>query len=346
MTPPLPGPGNSVAERCDMTDAKYLQSFTPRLHQWGRLRLSLTHKTVPSLMWAAALLALVVVLGAARCVGQAQAPAQSSSDPAPQNAALQELQSQVRELKQLVLQLQQQTVDSHTEITKLREELETRGNGPGGETGGQQASSYLGSGSDQMGQRLDHIEEDQQLLSDKVDDQYQTKLESASKYRIRFSGIVLFNLFGNSGSVENQDVPTWAIRPYPSDSSGSVGGTMRQSILGFETFGPDLLGAHTSANVNFDFGGGFPATYNGVDRDWCGCAPPPYAWTGRILPSSQARINSSCRPSHRHRSPRSSFQHYRTRAICGHGRHSCVSSIALPCRAIRPSRSKAHSWIL
>jgi hypothetical protein len=40
---------------------------------------------------------------------------------------------------------------------------------------------------------------------------------------------------------------------------------MRQSILGFETFGPDFLGAHTSANVNFDFGGGFPATYNGVD---------------------------------------------------------------------------------
>ena len=94
---------------------------------------------------------------------------------------------------------------------------------------------------------------------------YQTKVESASKYRIRFSGIVLFNLFGNSGSVENQDVPTWSIRPDSSESSGSVGGTMRQSILGFETFGPDFLGAHTSANVNFDFGGGFPATYNGVD---------------------------------------------------------------------------------
>ena len=49
------------------------------------------------------------------------------------------------------------------------------------------------------------------------------------------------------------------------DSPGSVGGTLRQSILGFEVFGPDVFGAHSSGNVNFDFGGGFPATYNGVN---------------------------------------------------------------------------------
>jgi hypothetical protein len=40
---------------------------------------------------------------------------------------------------------------------------------------------------------------------------------------------------------------------------------LRQSILGFEAFGPELWGARTSANVNFDFGGGFPSVYNGVD---------------------------------------------------------------------------------
>jgi hypothetical protein len=200
-------------------------------------------------------------------VAQTQAPAPSASDTSPQIAALQDLQSQVRELKQLVLQLQQQTVDSHAEITKLRQEIESRSNSGGAElaSGDGQSANYMGPNAGQLGQRLDHIEEDQQLLSSELKDQDQTKVESASKYRIRFSGIVLFNLFGNSGSVENQDVPTWAMRPYSSGSSGSVGGTMRQSILGFETFGPDFLGARTSANVNFDFGGGFPATYNGVD---------------------------------------------------------------------------------
>jgi hypothetical protein len=249
-----------------MTDANYFQPFQPRSDRRERLRLNLSCKTTASLM-GPAVLACVIVMGTLCCVAQVQAPPPPLPGASPQSAvALQELQSQVRELKQLVLQLQQQTIDSHAEITKLREELESHGSGGDAEpAGGEQTASYLGSNPAQVGQRLDHIEEDQQLLSSELKDQDQTKVESASKYRIRFSGIVLFNLFGNSGSVENQDVPTWAMRPNPSDSSGSVGGTMRQSILGFETFGPDFLGAHTSANVNFDFGGGFPATYNGVD---------------------------------------------------------------------------------
>ncbi len=82
-----------------------------------------------------------------------------------------------------------------------------------------QSSAYTAS----VEQRIEHIQEDQELLSGKIDDQYQTKVESASKYRVRFSGIVLFNLFGNSGSVDNEDVPTWSTRTHPADSSGSVG---------------------------------------------------------------------------------------------------------------------------
>jgi hypothetical protein len=203
---------------------------------------------------------LIMVL-ALSCAAQTQA--QGSTNGA-DGTALQDLQSQVRELKQLVLQLQQQTVDSHTEITRLREELESRQNSGVESVGIDQQSPAYGSTTAQLDQRLQHVEEDQELLSGKIDDQYQTKLESASKYRIRFSGIVLFNLFGNSGSVDSEDVPTWVTRAHPMDSSGSVGATMRQSILGFEAFGPDFLGARSSANVNFDFGGGFPATDNGV----------------------------------------------------------------------------------
>ncbi len=49
-------------------------------------------------------------------------------------------------------------------------------------------------------ERVASLEEEYQLLSGKVDDQYQTKVESASKYRVRLSGIVLMNLFSNRGS--------------------------------------------------------------------------------------------------------------------------------------------------
>jgi len=197
---------------------------------------------------------------------QTQPAATTAAEGNSTNVALGELQSQVRELKDMVLQLQQQTVAGRAEIAHLRQELETRRTAAGAmSTIDEQSPAYDSPTTAHLEQRVDQLEGDQQLLSGKIDDQYQTKVESASKYRIRFSGIVLFNLFGNSGSVDNADVPTWANPPDPMGATGSVGGTLRQTILGFEAFGPEVMGARTSANVNFDFGGGFPANYNGVD---------------------------------------------------------------------------------
>ena len=244
-----------------MTDTNVSQRVPSCCRQGSRRLLLFPNQHATSLTQLG-LLACVMMVTAVSGGAQTQAQSQASGNSANGDVALQELQSQVRELKQLVLQLQQQTVESHSEITKLRQEIESRNNDTNQAsmaTEGQ-SSAYTAS----VEQRIEHIQEDQELLSGKIDDQYQTKVESASKYRVRFSGIVLFNLFGNSGSVDNEDVPTWSTRTHPADSSGSVGATMRQTILGFETFGPDLFGAHTSANVNFDFGGGFPATDNGV----------------------------------------------------------------------------------
>ena len=45
----------------------------------------------------------------------------------------------------------------------------------------------------------------------------------------------------------------------------ALGATLRQSEIGLEIFGPNVAGAHTSADVQLDFAGGFPATGNGVD---------------------------------------------------------------------------------
>ena len=193
------------------------------------------------------------------CAAQAQQDTQMTASNAGVDASLGELQSQVRELKQMVLQLQQETAASREEVSKLRQELQAQ------HAEKDQMTANSPSETVSLEQQVQHLSEDEQLLTEKVDQQYQTKLESASKYRVRFSGIVLFNLFANSGYPDNQDVPTWILTPDPMDSPGSVGGTLRQSILGFEVFGPDVFGAHSSGNVNFDFGGGFPATYNGVN---------------------------------------------------------------------------------
>ena len=112
--------------------------------------------------------------------------------------------------------------------------------------------------------RLNRLEEDQQLLQAKVDEQHQTKVESASKYRVKLGGIALLNLFGNSGAVDNQDVPNMALTRGAVATSGSVGATVRQSEIGLEVYGPTIAGAQASANVNFDFMGGFANVSNGV----------------------------------------------------------------------------------
>jgi hypothetical protein len=104
------------------------------------------------------------------------------------------------------------------------------------------------------------------LLGSKIDEQYQTKVESAAKYRVRLSGIVLMNAFRNVGASDNLDLPDYAQPPAtPGAAQTSFGATLRQSEIGLEIFGPTLAGAKSSANVQFDFAGGFPATNNGVN---------------------------------------------------------------------------------
>src|ERR1700690_1558680 len=109
------------------------------------------------------------------------------------------------------------------------------------------------------------LEEEYQLLTGKVDDQYQTKVESASKYRLRVSGIVLMNLFSNQGVVDKVDLPMLAYARPPGDSGGSFGATLRQSEIGVETFGPTVAGAKTRADLQIDLAGGFPSVPNGIN---------------------------------------------------------------------------------
>src|SRR5208283_4253738 len=116
----------------------------------------------------------------------------------------------------------------------------------------------------EMRQLREKLEESSTLLNEKVDEQYQTKVEAASKYRARLSGIVLMNAFRNHGTSDNFDYPDFAQAASGLPQSG-FGATLRQPEIGLEIFGPSLAGAKTSANVHLDFAGGFRAAPNGVD---------------------------------------------------------------------------------
>ena len=197
-------------------------------------------------------------------------------------ASVNQLQSQMQTLNSQMTELrasQQQAVleaeQLRAELKQTREQLtaKTASTNQASEPAPAQAwssSSVSASPSSQQSpdvswqQRISKLEDDQGLMSDKIIEQSQTKVESGSKYRVRLSGIVLLNTGITRGSVDNLDFPQIATPPDNSGTSGSFSGSLRQSQIGIEAFGPDIAGARTSANVKFDFAGGFPHTPNGA----------------------------------------------------------------------------------
>ena len=210
--------------------------------------------------------------------------AQDSNKPAAADDSLsesvRELRRQVQELQAAVAEIRSEAQQYRAETKELRRQLETLHGGsdtratesassgqstyqspvPGSETQAADQSQQT-----QKQTRAASLEEEYQLLAGKIDDQYQTKVESASKYRVRLSGIVLLNLFSNVGTVENIDFPSVAYDNPRGTSGGSFGGTLRQSEIGLEVFGPHVAGARTKADLQMDLAGGFPQTFNGVN---------------------------------------------------------------------------------
>jgi hypothetical protein len=205
-------------------------------------------------------------------------------------SAVHDLQQQIRELRTMVDEMRSENAQSRAEMEQLRQELQTTRSlleRPAVSTSrpavaSSQSSAYgLGSAppatetaaasappsqtSSSLEDRVQKLEDSTSLLGSKVDEQFQTKVETASKYRARLSGIVLMNAFRNHGASNNLDFPDFAQATAPGDPQASFGATLRQSEIGLEVFGPNVAGAKTSAEVQFDFAGGFPATGNGVN---------------------------------------------------------------------------------
>jgi len=183
---------------------------------------------------------------------------------------LQQLQMQVQNLSAEVMDLKTQQESAKAESAELRNELErTRSQFAALANSPKAAAPVEGFAGNSTGQistadRITKLEENQQLADAKIEEQSQTKVESGSKYRLRLSGIVLFNMYGERGHLENTDFPQLATPAGLLSSGGSFGGSVRQSQIGIQAFGPTIAGARTSADIQFDFAGGFPETQNGV----------------------------------------------------------------------------------
>jgi hypothetical protein len=193
----------------------------------------------------------------------------AQSAPQPENRADATMDAKIAALSTSLDQTREELAESREEIRQLRVLLEkvsekldlpegdTTGAGlaetkePVGQSGPQDA------GENPQAARI--TQDDWDVLNSRLDEQRQVKVESASKFPLRISGMFLFNAIVNSGRVDNLDLPTFATPG--TGSFGSTGFSVRQSIIGIAGQGPQIFGASTSADVQTDFFGGMPGGY-------------------------------------------------------------------------------------
>ena len=226
-------------------------------------------------------LALVVFVCVAGSVsGQEQSNAAAPSAASSLDDRLRKLQEQLAQMQTAMTEMRDEISRSRAESTELRSEMEATRLLLAAESKSSSSSKQYSpvephpntsqsaaapasrsySSSEPGAQAPD---ENQQLISAKLAELHQTKVESASKYHVRLSGLVLFNAVENRGAVDNVDFPAVAVSTYPGIPEGSFAATLRQSQLGLEVFGPEIHGARISGDVQMDFAGGFPDVPNG-----------------------------------------------------------------------------------
>lgn len=172
----------------------------------------------------------------------------------------------VNDLRRQLRQTQEQLSRSEGEIRELRANLDRMQQqldqlaAPGR---GQSVEPSSSAGATETQNQSPSVSSDEwQMLNAKVEEHQQVKVESASKFRLKLSGMVLFNAFSTAGSVDNIDVPEFAVPRPVGAPHGSSGASLRQSIIGLTGIGPQIAGAHTSADLQMDFYGGMPSGYS------------------------------------------------------------------------------------
>lgn len=201
------------------------------------------HRT--SAFRGAALTAATVVLFGFYSPAQ-QVPAASAA-PADIGSSVRELQDQLQQLRSLVEQMREENAQSRAEMKQLRQDLTAtrtllERSGANSEAMAKAApeseSSAAASGSgnpaatqdsNSLEQRIEKLEESSSLIGSKIDEQYQTKVETASKYRARLHGIILMNAFRNVGGSNSVDFPDMSEPVDPGSPLATMGATLRQS---------------------------------------------------------------------------------------------------------------------
>ena len=201
----------------------------------------------------------------------------AASPPAPQTNDTQHIDDIDRRLTDMagaLAQTQAALQQSQAELQKLRTEIITLRAKRGSDepTAQMKAAAEDPDGSATssraMRAQIDSLKEQQDMLQAEVKVHDQIKIETASKYNLTVTGLVLFNAFSNAGVVDDAELPALALPRPPGASHGSTGASLRQTIFGLAASGPVIGGAQSFATINLDFFGGTNTNaygYTGLD---------------------------------------------------------------------------------
>jgi Skp family chaperone for outer membrane proteins len=252
----------------------------------------------------------LLVLALCGVVNAQQTPAASP----PQATASTHLEQRLDQVLAALNGMQHQLDDSKQQVDQLQAELrEVRAQLATASAATPEATAEAAS---ELQSSVQQLQNQDEVLQAEVKQHDQTKVETASKFPVKISGLVLFSSFLNDGAVDNIDLPIVALPRTATTAHGSLAATLRQTIFGLEAKGPTLWGARSSADFHVDFFGGVPyadyTTTAGTLRlrtararlDWAdhsliaaldaplispveptsfvGLGEPPFAWSGNL----------------------------------------------------------------
>lgn len=189
-----------------------------------------------------------------------------------QAASQASLTQQIQKLTDAMARTQAQVEQSQRELDEMRRELtalqrQLAQNGSTANTTPPKApassSSATASSAATTSAAIDDLRERQAMQESQISTHEQIKVESASKYPVKITGLLLLNGFVNTGAVDIPATPTLAV-----PGSGTTGASVRQTVLGLDARGPHLFGARSHADLRVDFDGspqpsGTTASYSG-----------------------------------------------------------------------------------
>jgi len=203
-------------------------------------------------------------LSPSSCLARAQAPKQPN------------LVERIQQLTDAMTRTQTQLETSQRELQEMRRQLGglrlliVQGGIPVAATSVPVQAAHASAGSSSelanADSAVEELREHQEVQDSQIATLEQTKVETDSKYPLKVTGMLLLNAFKNSSSVDNAASPSVA-----TGGAGSLGASVRQTILGFDAHGPHIFGATSFADLRVDFYGNQAASaptasYTGYDN--------------------------------------------------------------------------------